>query len=69
MNLLTPYVDKMVSNFLEQSPDSPQVAHTAPLAAGRSEKKKWGGGGVKGGWGGGVESRIVPMGVLFGLFW
>ncbi|CAJ1414447.1 unnamed protein product [Effrenium voratum] len=34
VNLLTPYVDKMVSNFLEQSPDSPQVAHTVGLLIG-----------------------------------
>ena len=30
MNLLTPYVDKMVSTFLDKSPQSPEVAHTAP---------------------------------------
>ena len=29
MNLLTPYVDKMVSTFLGKSPQSPEVAHTA----------------------------------------
>lgn len=34
VNLLTPYVDKMVSTFLDKSPQSPEVAHTVGLLIG-----------------------------------
>ncbi|CAE7672756.1 ZIFL2 [Symbiodinium pilosum] len=34
VNLLTPYVDKMVSTFLGKSPQSPEVAHTVGLLIG-----------------------------------
>lgn len=34
VNLLTPYVDKMVSTFLDQSPQSPAVAHTVGMLIG-----------------------------------
>eukprot|EP00931_Biecheleriopsis_adriatica_P096725 TRINITY_DN70410_c0_g1_i1.p1 TRINITY_DN70410_c0_g1~~TRINITY_DN70410_c0_g1_i1.p1 ORF type:complete len:560 (+),score=31.04 TRINITY_DN70410_c0_g1_i1:158-1681(+) len=34
VNLLTPYVDKMVSQFLNKSPDEPEVAQTVGLLVG-----------------------------------
>eukprot|EP00442_Polarella_glacialis_P027117 CAMPEP_0115102832 /NCGR_PEP_ID=MMETSP0227-20121206/34162_1 /TAXON_ID=89957 /ORGANISM="Polarella glacialis, Strain CCMP 1383" /LENGTH=439 /DNA_ID=CAMNT_0002499049 /DNA_START=51 /DNA_END=1368 /DNA_ORIENTATION=- len=34
VNLLTPYVVEMVSNFLEKSPEDPEVAHTVGLLIG-----------------------------------
>lgn len=34
VNLLTPYVDKMVSTYLNQSPQSPAVAHTVGMLIG-----------------------------------
>ncbi|CAK9045183.1 unnamed protein product [Durusdinium trenchii] len=34
VNLLTPYVDKMVSTLLQQSPQSPAVAHTVGMLIG-----------------------------------
>ena len=33
-NLLTPYVDRLVSTFLEKSPQSPEVAHVVSLLIG-----------------------------------